>query len=101
MAGLMGGMMGAMLGEMVTKDQSFILINLFLTLLVSTLFLFPILTVSSEIKTHDQMRKWLFKPLLAFLFFTAYLLIWKPNRQKSHFLKIKPICSRRSFKSPV
>lgn len=73
MAGLMGGMMGAMLGEMIGQDQSVIMINLFLTLSVSTLFLFPILSVPS--KNENQTRKWLFKPILAFLFLSAYL-IW-------------------------
>lgn len=74
MAGLMGGMMGAMLGEMIGSDQSVIMINLFLTLSVSTLFLFPILSVPSKIETQNPTRKWLFKPILAFLFLSAYLL---------------------------
>lgn len=90
LAGLMGGMMGAMLGEMVTKDQSFILINLFLTLLVSTLFLFPILSVSSTIERKSQMRKWLFRPLLAFLFLTAYLLLGSQVDKKVIFSKLGP-----------
>lgn len=75
MAGLMGGMMGAMLGEMITKEQSVIIINLFLTLTVSTLFLFPILTVSSKKETKIANKKWLFKPFSAFIFFAVYLFL--------------------------
>jgi len=90
MAGLMGGMMGAMLGEMVPKEQSFILINLFLTLSVSTLFLFPILSVSTEKGTHRQTRQWLFKPLLTFIFFTTYLLFGSQVDKKVIFSKSSP-----------
>lgn len=75
MAGIMGGMMGAMLGEMITEEQSFIITNLFLTLLVSTLFLFPILAISSDDETQSQTKKWFFKPFITFILISTYLLI--------------------------
>jgi hypothetical protein len=75
MAGLMGGMMGAMLGEMITQDQSVIMLNLLLALLVSTLFLFPILSVPSNTEEKTNKRNWFFKPFFVFLFFTSYLLL--------------------------
>lgn len=75
MGGLMGGMMGAMLGEMITNDQSIIVMNLFLTLSVSILFLFPILSVSSNKEEKIHTKKWLFNPLFILFFLTTYLLL--------------------------
>ncbi|MGP7816490.1 hypothetical protein [Niallia sp. 01092] len=42
MSGMMSGMMGAMLWEMIAQNQSVIMINIFLTLSVSSLLLFQI-----------------------------------------------------------
>lgn len=75
MGGLMGGMMGAMLGEMITYNQAIIMINLFLTLTVSTIFLFPILSVKFSKKEKIYSRKWLFKPFIVLLFLSSYLFI--------------------------
>ena len=75
MAGLMGGMMGAMLGAMVTQEQSFLIMNLFLTLSVCTLLLFPILSTPSKKELQRLNKKWLLKPLLIFLLLTTYLIL--------------------------
>lgn len=72
-AGLMGGMMGAMLGEMITQNQSSILINIFLTLSVSILFLIKILSTEPEKVDNKPTLKWLFKPLLTFITLSSYL----------------------------
>lgn len=70
MSGMMGGMMGAMLGEMLLPEKSLILINIFLTLSISTLFLFKILRHNHKIakKLADFV-----KPFLIFILLTAYL----------------------------
>ncbi|WP_394237609.1 plastocyanin/azurin family copper-binding protein [Niallia oryzisoli] len=73
MGGLMGGMMGAMLGEMIPNSQSIIMINLFLTLSVSTLFLFPILLEPSENRVGIHNKKWFLKPFFVFFFLLVYL----------------------------
>lgn len=75
MGGLMGGMMGAMLGEMIIYDQSIIMINLLLALTVSSLFLFPILSGSSNKGEKIQTKKWIFKPFFILFFLSSYLLI--------------------------
>ncbi|PLR82189.1 hypothetical protein CVD25_08745 [Bacillus canaveralius] len=74
MSGLMGGMMGAMLGEMITQNQSIFMINIFLTLSVSCLLLFQILQKPLGKEPHNLDKKWLLKPILTFLFLTAYLI---------------------------
>ncbi|ARD47537.1 plastocyanin/azurin family copper-binding protein [Sporosarcina sp. P33] len=61
MAGLMGGMMGAMVGEMIRVDQSINLIQIFLLLSVSTLFIIPILKTAKDSKVST--KKWMLKPL--------------------------------------
>lgn len=70
MAGLMGGMMGAMLGEMLTPQQSLVFINIFLTLSLSSLFLFKILPKPSTANYPGS----LLKPILTFIFLSVYLL---------------------------
>lgn len=75
MAGLMGGMMGAMLGEMISPSQADTLLNIFLTLSVCSLILFPILHESNKKETTRKKRKWLFKPLITFLFLSVYLIL--------------------------
>ncbi|CAM3765372.1 hypothetical protein GCM10009865_06760 [Aeromicrobium ponti] len=69
MSGLMGGMMGAMLGEMITQEQSLTMLNILLTLSVSSLLLYNILPAT---KSVDD-KKWFLKPfftfVLLFLFF--------------------------------
>lgn len=72
MSGLMGGMMGAMLGEMVTPEKSLILINIFLTISLCTLFLFSIFHQTS---TTVKSPKDFIKPAIAFLLVSAYLLL--------------------------
>lgn len=64
MAGLMGGMMGAMVGEMISSEQSVRLVQLFLYLSISTVFIILILRTprSSKVET----RRWYLKPLLLF-----------------------------------
>lgn len=98
MGGLMGGMMGAMLGEMLTQEESFMIINLLLTLSVSVLFLFPIIAIPSKKDTQLQNKKWLIKPFSAFLFLVIYLIIGnqidkgmifsKSEQKESHQLEI-------------
>ncbi|ARK24117.1 copper-binding protein [Sporosarcina sp. P37] len=61
MAGLMGGMMGAMVGEMIRVDQSISLIQIFLLLSFSTLFVIPILKTPKGSKVKS--KKWILKPL--------------------------------------
>jgi nitrate/nitrite transporter NarK len=72
MSGLMGGMMGAMLGEMVPPEKSLILINIFLTISLCTLFLFKIFP---QTRTTVKSLKDFIKPALAFLLVSAYLLL--------------------------
>ncbi len=72
MSGLMGGMMGAMLGEMVPPEKSLILINIFLTISLCTLFLFKIFHQTS---TTVKSLKHFIKPAIAFLLVSAYLLL--------------------------
>lgn len=75
MAGLMGGMMGAMLGEMITHSQADTLINIFLTLSVCSLLLFPIFYEPQQNETKRRNSLWAFKPLLTFLFLTGYMIL--------------------------
>ncbi|MEH7442880.1 hypothetical protein V7201_11300 [Bacillus sp. JJ1122] len=85
MAGLMGGMMGAMLGEMLVPGKSLVLIYIFLTLSICSLFLFKILPDStSRINSLTE----LIKPIMMFIFISAYLLVgsqlgkdWAENPQ--------------------
>lgn len=88
MGGLMGGMMGAMLGEMITEGQSIMTMNLFLTLSVSTLFLFPILSVPSNYNEKMITKKWILKPLLIMFLLASYLLL---GNQVSKVTFSKPI----------
>lgn len=74
MSGLMGSMMGAMLGEMLTPSQSVIMINILLTLSVCSLILFQILPKPLEKESSSNDRKWIYKPILTFLFLAIYLL---------------------------
>jgi uncharacterized cupredoxin-like copper-binding protein len=71
MAGIMGGMMGAMLGEMITLNQSATMINIFLTISVCSLLLFPILHEPADTKNNIS----IIKPLFTFLFLIGYLLL--------------------------
>lgn len=73
-AGLMGGMMGAMLGEMISISESIILINLFITLAVCSLILYPILACTSCSDQSIPSKKWFLKPLLVFLLVISFLL---------------------------
>lgn len=73
MSGMMSGMMGAMLGAMIPQEQSIIMINIFLTLSVSSLLLFQVLPTPYEKGGHYN-KKWLLKPLFTFLFLATYLI---------------------------
>jgi uncharacterized cupredoxin-like copper-binding protein len=75
MSGLMGGMMGAMLGEMITQIQAHTMINIFLTLTVCSLLLFPIMHEPQKSETAKKNNFWLVKPLLTFLLVPFYLLL--------------------------
>jgi uncharacterized cupredoxin-like copper-binding protein len=74
MSGLMGGMMGAMLGEMITTEQSGIMINILLSLTVSSLLLFKTLPNSHVNENKIEKKSWFFKPLLTFIFLFTFLL---------------------------
>ncbi|RSD29447.1 hypothetical protein [Mesobacillus subterraneus] len=71
MAGMMGGMMGAMLGEMIPPHQTLILVNIFLTISLSGLFLFNILSrKESSVKSKSDFVK----PGLLLAILTIYLI---------------------------
>lgn len=72
MAGLMGGMMGAMLGEMINVNQSINLIQIFLFLSFSTIFVVVILKTSK--KTKIENKRWLLKPILLSTFIAAHII---------------------------
>jgi uncharacterized cupredoxin-like copper-binding protein len=75
LAGLMGGMMGAMLGEMITADQADKIKNIFLTLSVCSLLLFPILHETHEKESKRKNSLWMVKPLFTFLVIVFYLIL--------------------------
>lgn len=85
MSGLMGGMMGAMLGEMITQDQAHTMINIFLTLTVCSLLLFPILHEPQKDETTKKNNFWLVKPLLTFLLVSFYLLLGNQLDKQEEF----------------
>jgi uncharacterized cupredoxin-like copper-binding protein len=85
MSGLMGGMMGAMLGEMITQDQAHTMINIFLTLTVCSLLLFPILHEPQKDETTKKNNVWLVKPLLTFLLVSFYLLLGNQLEKQEEF----------------
>ncbi|WP_346014179.1 plastocyanin/azurin family copper-binding protein [Sporosarcina sp. E16_8] len=72
MAGLMGGMMGAMLGEMIRVDQSISLIQLFLILSLSTIFIMAILKTPRNSRIHT--KKWLLKPISLSSIMAVYII---------------------------
>ncbi|EGQ20003.1 plastocyanin/azurin family copper binding protein [Sporosarcina newyorkensis 2681] len=72
MAGLMGGMMGAMLGEMINVHESINLIQIFLFLSISTIFVIIILKTPQ--KTKIKNKKWLLKPLLLSFLIAVYMI---------------------------
>lgn len=72
MAGLMGGMMGAMLGEMIILNQSINLIQIFLFLSISTIFVIAILKTSKKAKIEN--KRWLLKPVLLSIFVAVYII---------------------------
>lgn len=73
MAGLMGAMMGAMVGEMITVTQAWNLLNIFLTLSVSSLLLFKILPDRDQADKIN--KKWIGKPLFTFILLAGYLML--------------------------
>ncbi|WP_238579148.1 cupredoxin domain-containing protein [Neobacillus niacini] len=87
MAGLMGGMMGAMLGEMITQNQAVTLVNVFLTLSVSSMLLFQILPNGQDSKST---KKWILKPIMTFIVFAGYLLLGVQLDKQFVFSKSTP-----------
>ncbi|MBN9654733.1 hypothetical protein J0K78_10700 [Halobacillus sp. GSS1] len=89
-AGLMGGMMGAMLGEMISIAESIILLELFITLAVCSLVLYPTFASTSSPEPFIPSKKWFLKPLLVFFLVVGFLLagswyVGEPvNQQKPH-----------------
>ena len=75
MSGLMGGMMGAMLGEMITTEQSGVMVNILLTLTISSLLLFQILPNTQSNGNDIDNKRWFLKPILTFVFLSSFLLI--------------------------
>jgi plastocyanin len=69
MSGLMGGMMGAMLGEMITQEQSLTMLNILLTLSVSSLLLYNILAATKSVGD----KKWFLKPFFTFVLLFLFL----------------------------
>lgn len=72
MAGVMGGMMGAMVGEMIHADQSISLVQIFLFLSVSTIYIIAIVKTPHNAKVHT--KKWLLKPMVISTFIAVYLI---------------------------
>ena len=72
MAGLMGGMMGAMLGEMINIHESINLIQIFLFLSMSTIFLIIIIKTPKNSKLKN--KSWLLKPLSFSLFIVIFMI---------------------------
>ncbi|MEW9122336.1 MAG: cupredoxin domain-containing protein [Thermotaleaceae bacterium] len=87
MAGLMGGMMGAMLGEMLTQNQAETMINILLTLTVSSLLLFLILPKPQVQGKNTLNKKWILKPLMTFVILGSYLIIGNQLDKKIVFSK--------------
>jgi hypothetical protein len=75
MSGIMGAMMGAMLGEMLLPEKALILTNIFLTISISTLFFFKVLPRTRTTVKSVKSFKDFFKPMLAFIILSAYLLL--------------------------
>lgn len=75
MAGLMGGMMGAMLGEMISQTQAVTIVNVFLTLSVSSLLLFQILPNPVEKEKGKFYNYWILKPVFTFIVIAGYLIM--------------------------
>jgi hypothetical protein len=74
MSGVMGGMMGAMLGAMVSPYQSLVLINIFLTLSISSLLLYKILPRPITSADYETVLSSLIQPFFTFIFIFMYLL---------------------------
>src|SRR5690625_2436820 len=72
MAGLMGGMMGAMLGEVINMHESTNLIQIFLFLSISTIFLIVILKTPENRKLKNKI--WVLKPILLAFFIMIYMI---------------------------
>ncbi|QOR64590.1 cupredoxin domain-containing protein [Cytobacillus suaedae] len=86
MSGLMGGMMGAMLGEMITQEQAVTMINILLTLTISSLLLFPILPNSNENEIAN--KRWFIKPFLTFVALSSFLLLGSQLDKQLTFSKL-------------
>ena len=84
MAGLMGGMMGAMVGEMILADQSISLVQIFLFLSVSTIFIIAIVKTPRNAKVHT--KKWLLKPLVISTLVAVYLIGGNSIAEKNRIL---------------
>ncbi|MGG5254029.1 hypothetical protein ACQYAD_11095 [Neobacillus sp. SM06] len=74
MAGIMGAMMGAMLGAMITAAQAETMVNIFLTLTVSSLLLYLIVPHIPDNDSTIRSKKWFLKPIFTLLLVAFYLL---------------------------
>lgn len=90
MAGMMGGMMGAMLGEMISRLQAVSLLNIFLTITVSTLFLYLILSQQNAVKDNGVFTSWLLKPIFTFIVLVGYFYFGNQLNKESVFSKESP-----------
>ncbi len=72
MSGLMSGMMGAMIGEMVPTNEASTLVKIFLIISISSIFLFLILSKKDNTNSKIPSKRWLFKPISAFLIVCFY-----------------------------
>jgi len=84
MAGLMGGMMGAMLGEMIILNQSINLIQIFLFLSISTIFVIAILKTSKKAKIES--KRWLLKPVLLSIIIAVYIIAGNTLAEENEIL---------------
>ena len=90
MAGLMGGMMGAMLGEMISQAQAVTIINVFLTLSVSSVLLFQILPIPNDKGPVIPHKKWMLKPFFTFILIAGYLFLGNQFDKDLVFSKSTP-----------
>ncbi|MBT2640198.1 plastocyanin/azurin family copper-binding protein [Bacillus sp. ISL-39] len=96
MAGMMGGMMGAMLGEMISRLQAVSLLNIFLTITVSTLFLYLILSQQKATEDTRVFTSWLLKPIFTLIVLVGYFYFGNQLNKESVISKESPIHENHS-----
>lgn len=85
-AGLMSSLMGAMLSVMILPQQAILFIQLFLTLSLCSLLIYPVFTNYSLGHNRIPSKKWFLKPLLILVLASSYLIVGSvlddtPNHQ--------------------